>query len=257
LETKPKISLVTATFNSASVLKSCLDSICSQQHNSVEHLIIDGGSTDNTQLLIKDYQNNYQNIDIKFISEPDQGIYDALNKGIQKATGDIIGFVHSDDALASKDTLKNIAKAFYENDVYGVYGDLHYVAADNPNKILRNWVSQPFSAKLLKKGWMPAHPTLFLRKEIYEQFGGFDLSYKIAADYEFILRVFKHKQLSFYYLPEVITKMRWGGASNKSLKNILQKSAEDYRALKTHNIGIPWMILLQKNLSKISQFFLK
>ncbi|MBJ7879151.1 glycosyltransferase family 2 protein [Gelidibacter salicanalis] len=250
-----KISIITATYNSAKTLELCMDSVLQQTYSNIEYIIVDGGSTDETLNLIKLKSDNHPNI--IYSSEPDKGIYDALNKGISKATGDVIGFVHSDDFLADPAVIATIATAFNEAAIDGVYGNLHYVQFDDPEKIVRNWTSQPFAPKLLKRGWMPAHPTLFLTKKVYDTHGQFNLNYTIAADYDFILRIFKHDQYSFKYLPHTIMKMRVGGASNRSLTNLVHKTKEDYKAAKTNKINFPVLVILQKNLSKIPQWLVK
>ena len=247
-----KVSLITATYNSLINIKSCLDSVIDQGYSDIELIIIDGNSTDNSVSLVKKYQQNHTFI--KLISEKDHGIYDALNKGINLASGDIIGFVHSDDFLDSNDVLKDIVSMITSKNLDGVYGDLQYVDKFNTQKVIRSWKSCDFKPGLLKQGWMPAHPTLFLKKEVYQKHGLFDVSYRISADYDFMLRIFKDSELKFGYLPKVITKMRVGGASNRSIKNIIEKSKEDYRAIKSNNIG-DFLTLIRKNTSKLKQFF--
>ena len=247
-----KISLITATYNSAQELETCMASVTIQDYKNIEHIVVDGASTDNTVPLIKKHQQVHANI--RWISEPDQGIYYALNKGVAMATGDVIGFVHSDDLLANPKILSHIMEIFKNKAVDGVYGDLLYVNKSNMEKIVRVWKSCAFNIKLLQQGWMPAHPTLFLKKEVYQKHGAFDLSYKIAADYDFMLRILKDNTYNFGYLPEVVTKMRVGGASNRSVKNILQKSKEDYKAMKSNGLHFPLWVLLSKNISKIPQF---
>ncbi len=249
-----KVTIITATYNSEFTMKSCIESVVNQDYNDIEYLIIDGASTDNTLEILKEAAAKY--VQIKYTSAPDKGIYDALNKGIATATGDIIGFVHSDDFLANYKIITNIVATFKNQHVDGVYGDLQYVALDDTDKVIRNWVSKPFDIRLLKKGWMPAHPTLYLKKSLYESFGNFDISFKIAADYEFILRIFKQPHLKFAYVPEIITKMRVGGASNKNLRNLIQKTKEDYKALKQHRVGGMWSVFI-KNISKLEQFLVK
>ncbi|TQI71933.1 glycosyltransferase [Gramella sp. Hel_I_59] len=246
-----KVTIITATYNSADNIFTAMKSIATQSYLNIEWVVIDGGSSDKTLDIIK---GNYSR-ELKIISEKDQGIYDALNKGIKLASGDIIGFVHSDDFLASPEIISEMVQTFRDRKVDGVYGDLEYVSKSDTSKRIRFWKSEQFFSKLLRKGWMPAHPTLFLRSEVYQKHGHFNLKYRIAADYDFILRVFSDSSLSFKYIPEVLTKMRVGGASNRSLKNIKLKSMEDLRALKTNKITNPYSVLLQKNLSKISQFF--
>jgi glycosyltransferase involved in cell wall biosynthesis len=249
-----KVSIITATYNSATTITACINSVLNQSYADIEYIIMDGGSEDDTIKIITEAAKLNPNIILK--SEPDNGIYDALNRGIALATGHIIGFVHSDDFLADIDVISHIVETFGAENADGVYGDLHYVAFENTNKIVRNWVSKPYKKKLLKKGWMPAHPTLFLKKEIYDTYGLFSLSYKIAADYDFILRVFKQKNLKFFYLEKTFIKMRVGGVSNKSFKNIVQKTKEDFKAIKANNIGGFGTILL-KNITKVKQFIPK
>jgi glycosyltransferase len=246
-----KISIITATYNSESTIKTCMDSVLNQTYSNIEYIIVDGGSKDETLSYINEKASEHPKIVYNY--EPDKGIYDALNKGIKKATGDVIGFVHSDDFLADNSIIEAIVDVFKTKNVDGVYGNLHYVALENTDKIIRNWISKPFNTKMLKQGWMPAHPTLYLKKSLYDNNGMFDLTYKIAADYDFILRIFKQSQLKFYFLPKTIVKMRVGGASNRSLKNIMQKTKEDYRAIKTNDIG-SWVTIFIKNVSKLKQF---
>tara|TARA_B110000046_G_C12943995_1_gene377085 strand:+ start:334 stop:1110 length:777 start_codon:yes stop_codon:yes gene_type:complete len=251
-----KISIITATYNSLETLPTTLKSIVEQNYENIECVVIDGKSTDGTLKIIYKYQIDNPDISFKIISEKDTGIYDALNKGIFNATGDIIGFLHSDDMLASSNILTKIAEEFIKTDVNGVYGDLQYVNRDNTNNVIRYWKSKKFHPKLIKQGWMPAHPTLFLKREVYKNQGYFDLSYKIAADYDLMLRILKDQTLKFSYLPTIITKMRLGGASNKSIKNIIKKTMEDYHAIRSNNIG-GVITLLLKNISKIKQFLIK
>ena len=231
-------------------------SVLNQSFQNIEYVIIDGNSTDQTLELVKQHQIQFPQIEFKILSEPDSGIYDALNKGVQLATGEVIGFVHSDDILAYNQIISKIANQFDKENVDGVYGNLQYVDKNNIGKIIRYWKSTNFNASLLKKGWMPAHPTLFLKKEVYEKHGEFNLSFKISADYDFMLRILKDDSLKFTYLPNVITKMRVGGASNRSIKNIIQKTKEDYLAVRLNNIG-GWYLIFLKNISKVRQFIIK
>jgi glycosyltransferase involved in cell wall biosynthesis len=249
-----KVSIITACYNSSYSIGYCLESILSQNYDNIEFNIIDGKSSDDTLSIVKHYQKKYSYI--KLISEKDEGIYDALNKGVLLATGDVIGFVHSDDLLASKTVISEIVATLKNEKLDGVYGDLEYVRKEDTSKVVRFWKSRSFNSKLLSMGWMPAHPTLFLKKEVYEKHGFFNLSYKISADYDFMLRILKDDSLKFGYLPKVITKMRIGGASNGSIKNIINKTKEDYRAVRSNHIG-GWFSILIKNTSKIKQFVLK
>ena len=249
-----RVTLITATYNSGASIKTCLDSVVSQDYDVFEYLIIDGKSSDETLSIVEDFQQKYPFI--KLISEKDEGIYDALNKGVLLATGDVIGFVHSDDLLASKTVISEIVATLKNEKLDGVYGDLEYVRKEDTSKVVRFWKSRSFNSKLLSMGWMPAHPTLFLKKEVYEKHGFFNLSYKISADYDFMLRILKDDSLKFGYLPKVITKMRVGGASNGSINNIINKTKEDYRAIRSNQIG-GWFSILIKNTSKIKQLFIR
>jgi len=245
-----KVSIITATYNSEASIGCALKSISSQTYLNLELIIVDGASKDNTLAVIKEKYSR----PVEFISEKDKGIYDALNKGVKMATGDVIGFVHSDDLLASSEIIADIAEIFKKENVDGVYGDLQYVQKGDISKTVRYWKSEDFTPSLLRKGWMPAHPTLFLKKEVYEKHGLFNLDYKIAADYDLMLRIFSDPELNFKYLPKVFTKMRVGGASNRSLKNIKLKSQEDLKALRSNGIKNPLKVLAYKNFSKLGQF---
>jgi glycosyltransferase involved in cell wall biosynthesis len=249
-----KISIITATYNSAESISTAMQSLKKQCYPNIEWLIVDGASKDDTVSVIK---KGYSG-DLEIISEKDHGIYDALNKGIKKASGDIIGFLHSDDFFAADDILSKIAGAFRINsNVHSVYGDLQYVDKENTSKIIRYWKSENFKSPLLCKGWMPPHPTLFLKRGVYEKHGIFNLDYKIAADYDLMLRIFSDTSFKSHYLPEVITKMRVGGASNRSFKNIKLKSKEDLSALRANGIKNPLKVLAFKNFSKLGQFIKK
>ena len=245
-----KVSIVTVSYNSSKTIKDTIFSVNSQTHPSIEHIFIDGASTDDTLEIIKTTSLR-QNI---IVSEKDSGIYDAMNKGIRNSSGDIIGFLHSDDIFHSEKVISDLVNKIQDENLDGVYGDLQYVDKVNPNKIIRSWKSCQFKQNLLRKGWMPAHPTLFLKREIYLKHGVFNTSFKISADYDFILRIFKDQNLKSGYLPKIVTKMRVGGASNRSLKNIFKKTKEDYCVIRLNKIG-NLMTLFLKNASKIKQFF--
>ena len=248
----PSISIITITYNSLATIKELISSVSDQDYPKIEHIIVDGSSTDGSLEILTDHVNNSSNI--KLISEPDNGIYHALNKGLALSTGDIIGFAHSDDFLNSHTIISEVVSIFQNNKVDGVYGDLKYVKSNDTNKVIRNWKSRKFYPEMIKNAWMPPHPTLFLRKEVYKMHGHFDTTYKISADYEFILRIFKDQFLKFEYLPKTITTMRLGGISNGSLRNIALKVKEDYRAMRKHNVGNIFT-LARKTLSKLDQYF--
>lgn len=248
----PKISVITVCFNSEAHIAHALRSLDSQTFQDREHIIIDGASTDGTLHIIARHTHPCRQV----LSAPDRGIYDAMNKGIGLACGDVIGFLNSDDFFADEHVLARVADAFLDPRVSAVYGDLEYVSKDDPSRVLRQWVSGEFSSTALQRGWMPPHPTLYVRREAYERLGGFDTTYRIAADYEYILRLFTDQTLVAAYLPGVMVKMRTGGASNRSLKNILRKTREDFDAMRLHRVG-GLGTLVRKNLSKLPQFFVR
>lgn len=243
-----KLSIVTAVFNGKGTIADALGSLFAQTHPAIESIVIDGGSTDGTLDILRAQQDRLSVL----VSEPDRGIYDALNKGIRLATGDVVGFLHSDDLLAAPDTLLRVAEAFADPGVDAVYGDLLYVRKASSERVVRYWRAGTFSRGKLAWGWMPPHPALYLRRQVYEHFGLFDTSYRITADYDFILRALG-SGIRVEYLPEVLVKMRVGGTSNRSVANIMRKSYEDLRALRHNRIGgigaLAW-----KNLSKLPQF---
>jgi glycosyltransferase len=244
-----KVSVITAVYNNLDTIAQALDSVLAQDHPDVELIVIDGGSTDGTQAVLRAYADRLAVL----VSEPDQGIYDALNKGIARAGGKVLGFLHSDDLFADSGVLSRIAAAFDEPSVEAVYGDLHYVRKDNPEQVVRYWRAGEFAGRRLGWGWMPPHPTLYVRRCVYEQIGLFDTSFRIAADYDFILRLLGREKRGVRYIPEVLVKMRVGGASNRSLRNIVSKSSEDLRALRSNRVGGVGA-LIWKNLSKLPQF---
>ena len=244
------ISIITVSYNSSKTIRESIESVNNLDYQNLEHVFIDGKSSDNTLEIINVFSTRKKTV----ICEKDKGIYDAFNKGVNNTKGDIVGFLHSDDTFAANDILDQVISVFSKyQDVDGVYGDLMYVDKLNTNKVIRYWKSKVFNQNLLKKGWMPAHPTLFLKKEIYDKHGSFDLNYKVSADYDFMVRILKDSELNFKYLPQVVTKMKVGGNSNRSLRNIIKKSREDFEIIKKNKIG-GFVTLLQKNLSKISQF---
>lgn len=244
-----KISVITAVYNNRDTVAHTLDSALAQDHPNVELIVIDGGSTDGTLEVLQGYADRLAVL----VSEPDRGIYDALNKGIERASGDVVGFLHSDDLLADGAVLSRISAAFADPAVDAAYGDLLYVRKDDPSRVVRSWRADAFTPARLARGWMPPHPTLYVRRSVYDQHGVFDTSYRIAADYDFVLRFFGRTKGEVRYIPEVLVKMRVGGASNRSFGNIVRKSSEDWRALRKNGIGGVGA-LVWKNLSKITQF---
>lgn len=244
-----KISIITVVFNRVDTVADALRSVETQSYQNVEHIIQDGGSEDGTLDIIREFDASSPLL----VSEADGGIYDAINKGISRASGDIIGLMHSDDFFADDLVLERVADAFNDTAVDGVYGDLDYVSASNTGNIVRRWRSGPYHPDLLKRGWMPPHPTLYLRQEVFDRWGLYDTSMRIAADYEATLRYLVKGGIRLAYIPEVLVKMRVGGESNRSLSRIVQKSREDYTALRRYGVG-GMGTLMAKNFSKLEQF---
>ena len=245
-----KISVITAVYNRRDTLADAVRSLQAQTYDNFEHVVMDAASTDGSLDVLGELADER----MKLTSECDDGIYDALNKGMARATGDIIGLMHSDDFFASNSVLELVARGFENPEVDAVYGDLQYVSASNPQRVIRHWSSGEFSHAKLKRGWMPPHPTLYIRKSVLDRWGNYDTSYRISADYDAILRWFGQGQIRTKYVPEVFVKMRTGGESNQSLTKILRKSREDYRALQINRVG-GLGALAFKNLSKLNQFF--
>ncbi|MDH5548096.1 MAG: glycosyltransferase [Gammaproteobacteria bacterium] len=248
--TKPKISVITAVYNNEKNIESCIRSVLSQDYENIEYIVIDGNSSDSTLAKIRNWSSKIDSI----ISEPDSGIYDALNKGIKASTGDIIAFLHSDDIYENNLVLSKVANAFLQNNSDSVYGDLVYISNNNSSRVLRKWKSGSYSKRKLLFGWMPPHPSLFIKRSVYEKYGVFNTSLQIAADYDIILRFFGKHSITSTYIDRTLVKMRVGGISNRSLKSIIQKTKEDLKAIKRNNVGNPTTILF-KNLQKIPQFF--
>lgn len=244
-----KISIITAVYNRASTIREAVESVEQQTHDDLEHIVIDGASTDGTLQELAASQHPR----MVLFSERDSGIYDALNRGISRCSGDVIGLLHSDDVFASADVLRSVATCFEKSGADAVYGDLDYVSAEDPTRVIRHWVSGEFVRSQLGWGWMPPHPALFLRRAVYQSGGLYDTSFRIASDYDAILRYFSKPNFHAAYLPEVLVKMRMGGASNGTIARILIKSREDYRAIRKNRIGGAWTLAM-KNLRKLHQF---
>lgn len=245
-----KISIITATYNSSKTIADTIISVNNQNYTNIEHIIIDGDSIDDTLSII----NHLPNRVVEIVSEPDKGIYDAMNKGIGLATGDIIGILNSDDFYTSSDVLTQIVNIFEQTKCDAVYGDLEYIDEKDINKVIRIWKSKKYRKGLFKEGWHPAHPTFFVKREIYKKYGNFNLKYKIAADYEIMLRFIEKKNIKTVYLPITMVKMRMGGASNQNIKNILKANKECYLAWKDNGMPISLFQFLRKPFLKIFQF---
>lgn len=236
-----KISVVTVAFNSINTIQDTIQSVESQTYPSIEHIIIDGGSTDGTQAVV---QKGHRIS--KFISEKDDGIFDAMNKGIENSTGDVISILNSDDVYQNSSILAQVAEIFEKNDFDAVYGDVTYFKENEPDKVVRRFNSSHFNADNIAWGWMPAHPSLFLRKKVYDEFGLFNTSYQIAGDFEFIARAFRTNKLKKLYIPEVFVKMRLGGVSTSGIRNTIKLNKEVLRACRENNIDTNLFKILSK-----------
>ena len=248
-----KISIITVAFNSAKTIKDTIESIIKQDYKNIEYIVVDGKSSDETNQIINEYKDN---VDIH-ISENDAGIYDAMNKGIKVSSGDIIGILNSDDFYPNPYVLSNVVKSFKKNKCDAVYGDLVYVNATDTSIIKRYWQSGPYNTKKLKNGWMLPHPTFFVKSSIYKQFGLYNTSLHTAADYDMIIRLLYKFNISAYYIPMILVKMRMGGASNASIFDRLRANKEDGLAWTKNQLIKPYFIRIKKPLQKIKQFFQK
>ncbi len=249
-----KVSIVTGTYNSAEFVKSCIESVNNQDYSDIEHIIIDGASKDNTVEIIKNCQSRV----VKIVSEPDNGIYDAMNKGLKLATGDIVAILNSDDFYNSNQVISTVVKKFKEHHLDCLYGNLFYVNQQNPDIIVRNWATGEYNKnKGFKYGWHPAHPTFFVGNHVYKQHGYFNLDFKIAADFELMLRFLQKHNLKGYYLDTPIVRMRLGGESNKSIKNIVRGNKECIKAFKANDLNVSPLYPIYRLVPKLKQFITK
>jgi glycosyltransferase len=246
-----KFSLITVSFNSEATIRDTIESVVRQSHPQIEYLVIDGGSKDSTVRIVEEYRDR---IDV-FVSEKDKGIYDAMNKGIRMASGDVIAFINSDDFYADSDVLARVNAVFESTGVDCLYADLDYVHRQNTDRVIREWRSKPFTQGDFRLGWHPAHPTFFVKREVFEKFGGFDEEFRISADYELMLRFLEGRCIRSAYLPSVLVKMRDGGESNRSLLNIIKANIECYRSFKKNKLPASPMVMIRKPLSKLAQLF--
>ena len=244
-----KISVITVCFNAAETIADTMASIRSQTHPDIEYIIVDGGSTDETLSIIE------QNSDVVslLLTGPDDGMYHAANKGIIAATGEIIGMLNADDFYADSDVLTDVAASMKEG-TDAVYGDLHYVDREHPQTVTRNWISGPYDKESFLSGWMPPHPTFFIRKSAYDTYGLFRLDFESAADYELMLRMLYKHSLKTSYIDRVLVKMRVGGKSNVTIANRIRANREDRKAWKINELKAYWYTLHIKPISKIRQF---
>lgn len=246
-----KLSLITVTYNSGKTLAYTIKSVLSQTYPNIEYIIVDGASKDNTLSIIKEYEPQFQGR-MKWISEPDKGLYDAMNKGIRMATGDVVGILNSDDLFMDEKVLADVAAAFDEQ-TDAIFGNLYFVNQEDVNQIVRVWKGSPY--KSFKSGWHPAHPTFYVRREVYEKYGGFDTSFDVSADFELMLRLIEKHGIRTKYLDRYMVRMRMGGESTGSIKNIIRGNKNIFRAFRKNEIKVsplyPVYRLLPKVIDKI------
>lgn len=245
-----RVSIITTVYKGVKTIEDCIKSIINQTYSNVEYIIIDGGSTDGTLDIIKKYMNSIA----KVLSEPDDGIYHAMNKGIKIATGEVVGILNSDDIYADNYVIENVVRYLSENDVDCCYGDLVYVDKNDANKIVRKWIAGNFAKRKFEKGWMPPHPAFFVKNRIYEKYGSFNLKFPIVADYELMLRLLYKHDISTIYIPKILVKMRTGGKSNPSFNNVINNSISCYHAWKANGLRPKIITFLLKPILKVSQF---
>ncbi len=246
-----KVSIITITYNSAATIEQTIQCVLNQTYKDIEYIIIDGLSKDNTLEIV----NKYKGKIAKVISEKDNGLYDALNKGIANATGDVIGIIHSDDFYTDNSVIEKVVNTFKKDNADAVYGNLYYVDKDDTSKIKRKWHSGKYTEGAFLNGWMPPHPTFFVKKEVYDKFGKFNLQLTTAADYELMLRLIHKNKIKVAYLDEFIVKMRIGGVSNVNVKNRVNANMEDRKAWEMNGLKPRFYTLTVKPLRKIFQFF--
>ena len=248
-----KVSIITVTYNSEKYLQDCIESVIKQSYKNIEHIIVDGKSNDNTLEIIRKYESHIS----KWISETDKGMSDAINKGIVMATGEVVGILNSDDMLDGDDVISSIVKAFEEQQTDAVYGDLEYVDAKDTNKILRIWKGRPYKRYRFRYGWMPAHPTFYIKRALIEKYGYYQNHYYTAADYEFMSRYLYFNRVSAYHIPKLLVKMRMGGQSNRNMRQRLRANRRDYLAMRKNKIPFAFFVSILKPLIKLHQFYKK
>jgi glycosyltransferase len=246
-----KISVITVVYNNDKTIREAIDSVLSQNYHEIEYIIIDGASKDNTIMIIKEYQSQIT----KFVSETDSGLYDAMNKGVRLATGDVIGILNSDDLYQDNNVISDVMYEFRNDEKLDlVYGDLVYVKQDDTNKIVRNWRSIKYYQNFFEDGNVPPHPSLFVKTKVYQETGLFNLDFRLAADYEFMLRIFKKHSFNSKYINRVIIRMRLGGATNQSFKNIWNQNVEVLKAWNYNDFRLPFLLMPFRLFKRLNQF---
>jgi len=246
-----KITVITACRNAADTIADCINSVASQSHAEIEHWIIDGASTDGTREWLEKHQAGYG---FQFVSESDNGLYEAMNKGIVRASGDVLGFLNADDWLTSDSVLSEVAEALSDSDIDACYGDLSYVSRTEPDRVVREWIAGPYEPGDFFRGWMPPHPTFYAKRMVYETHGFFDTQYRFGADWELLFRFFEIAKIRAKYVPRHWVTMRLGGATNRSLRNILANHRECLHAFRKHGFRAGFRFSLLKVTHRLGQF---
>jgi glycosyltransferase len=247
-----RISIITAAFNSSATIRETIESVRMQRGVKVEHIVVDGGSLDDTIDIVRSYPHIQ-----KTVSEPDKGIYDAMNKGIAMAEGDVIGILNSDDLYHDQEVLQKVCAVFSERDVDVAYGDLVYFSAGDMDKVVRYWKAGRYREGLFKWGWMPPHPTFFVRRQAYERYGLFNLDIGTSADYELMLRLMHIHALRWAYIDRVLVRMREGGASNITMAARFEANRNDRKAWTLNGVRPYWFTMYLKPLRKVGQYLFK
>jgi len=245
-----KITVITVCYQSAATLADCIQSVAGQEYENLEHWLIDGASTDGSQDLIQSLEHDR----LRWISEPDEGLYHAMNKGLGRATGDIVGFLNADDVFDHPTVLQEVAEAFAEPEVQAAYADLCYVDPEDFSKVQRYWRAEPFEPGMFRRGWMPPHPTFYARKSVYEEHGNFDTHYRFGADWDLLMRLFEKAKIETRYVPSTWVRMRTGGVTNRSLKNVLRNNWECLRAFSRNGLSPEPLFLVHKLTHRLKQF---
>lgn len=249
-----KVSIITVVRNNVATINDAINSVIGQTYKNIEYIVVDGASTDGTVSVVQSYTNKID----KFITEKDHGLYDAMNKGITLATGDIIGILNSDDMYFDKNVIESIVNTFREKKTDSVFGDLHYVDKNNTDKVMRYWKTSNFRPGSFAKGWHPPHPSFFVKKEVYEKYGLYDLELSISADFDLMLRLLEKHQISSVHLPKILVKMRTGGQSNNNLKNIITSNKSILRSFSKNKIRVnKWLYLFNRLMPKLIQIIKK
>ena len=248
-----KVSIITASYNSVRTISDSIESVMMQTYENIEYIIVDGGSEDGTLEIIEKYEEKFGDR-LKYISERDKGIYDAMNKGIYLSTGDIVGILNSDDYYTSNDVVERLTAAFDDRTVDAVYGDVHFIRDGQPHKVIRYYSSKKFHPFWLRFGFMPAHPSFYVRRSVYEQAGDYKLDYRIGSDFEMMVRLFRHQRIRAVYVPMDFVTMRMGGASTNGLRSHRLLLQEDTRACRENGIYTNWLFISLKYLYKILEF---